>query len=388
MDNRKVYQLAFANFLCALGGGAVLGHATKLVTVGEKPIGSIFAFFIGTTIGLILMEIGAKYFSEKAPRWYSLLTCLCSLLILCLFFFSSNGKLAGGLGICALLVLSFRFCFWFLSRIFRTNVASSAPQLLPLFEGSYVVGSILGLFIFGLVFKGQLGIHEILIFDIICSFVAFVIDYPVLEQEKLTESSDVGLLKSLCTFNVFRPLAMFCLISVGVQVCLFHLSKFWNNGLILIVGFYSGMALASVVVGKFKIESRGFFSVLQWGGASYQISFWVFSLILVLFALSFYFSNEYLVTNSIGMFFVSLFFAFIYEVFALGLVQNISMQSREIGFVNPVARSYAIMAFSSAIAIAGYIALDLKVSQVFLVSLVMLSLSFLINMFQKKKEVL
>ena len=57
MDNRKVYQLAFANFLCALGGGAVLGHATKLVTVGEKPIGSIFAFFIGTTIGLILMEI-------------------------------------------------------------------------------------------------------------------------------------------------------------------------------------------------------------------------------------------------------------------------------------------------------------------------------------------
>ncbi|MEC9283370.1 MAG: hypothetical protein VX642_11700 [Bdellovibrionota bacterium] len=385
MNNKKVYQLAFANFLCALGGGAVLGHATKLVTIGGKPVGSIFAFFIGTTLGLILMEMAAKYFSEKAPCWYSLLTCLCSLLILSLFYFSSSVELAGVLGICALIALSFRFCFWFLSRIYRSNVASSAPQLLPLFEGSYVVGSILGLFIFGIVFKRDIGIHGILAFDIVCALIAFGIDYPVLEQEKADETSGIGLLQSLSAFEIFRPLAMFCLISVGVQVCLFHLSKFWSNGLILIVGFYSGMALASVFVAKLKIESPGFFSVLQWRGNSYQISFWVFSLSLILFGLSFYFSNEYLAANSVGMFFVSLLFAFLYEVFALGLVQNISTRSRELGFVNPVARSYAIMAFSSAIAIASYIALDLELSSVFVVSITMLCLSLLINLFEKKR---
>ena len=384
MTEKKIYQLAFANFLCAFGGGAVLGQATKLVLIAGKPVGSIFAFFIGTTIGLFLMEIVAAKFSEKAPRWYSLWTLFCSLGIYSLLQMSPEGTLEGVLGVIALGVLSFRFCFWFLSRIFRSNIASSAPRLLPLFEGSYVGGSILGLLLFGIVFKQDIGINEILFLDVFCSFLAFVIDYPALKQEKSLQGKQGNFFKSLLSREIYPPLFMFCLISIGVQVCLFQLSKFWKNGLVLIIGFYSGMALASVLVAKLKIESKENFSFFKFRGRKFKIGFISMSCFLLFFVTLFYISQNFLAESALGMFLMSLLFAMVYEVFALALVQNISTRSRNIGFINPVARSYAIMALCSAVAIAFYIGFDLSASQIFYISIFLLGFSFTLNFVDRK----
>lgn len=380
-SRNSILLLASANLISAFGGGSVLGKATNLVSIGGNSIGSIFAFFAGTTLGLLLLEIIQKNFSVRAPKWISLYGSLSSLLLIGLYH--SNKIDQDFFAVFFLFILVLRFCFWFLSRIYRSNVASSHPRLLPLFEGSYVAGSVLGILFFSFILK-NISILDVLIIDFCTQCVSFVVDYRYLYQQKQEPSKAISNLKAYK--KIWPYLGAFCLISIACQVSLFQTAKLVPSGVLLIAAFYVGMLIASIVSAKWdtSYSNRGSNSFLIFEGLR-SISLKNIILLLSLNGLALYLA----ITKKESIWFLvflAILFSVIYELFALGLARKISEESNKIGFPNSIAKTYAIMAFSAAISICIFIGFEAKVELIGLTALTCFTTSFLILKTQHMKN--
>lgn len=374
ISKRSIILLAIANLLSALGGGSVLGKAKDIIQVDGRPVGSIIAFFIGTTFGLVLIGWIQKYLSERAPKWISLLGAICTALLI--FVYSSYPTTELFVATLVLLILCFRFCFWFLARIYRANLASAQPKLLPLFEGSYVSGSILGLILFAYTFRG-LSLIDILWIDFVTQMLSFFIDFTRLSQEKTSVSEKQT--RSPSTKSLRPYILVFCLISIGTQVSLFQISKFSSAGVLLIVAFYIGMVLASIVSSirdvRFYFSSRltPLIEISKIGSISYVSILFTLALLFFLF---FKVSSK---ESWVGLsFLVSVALSFIYELLALALAQKIAEEAKQISYKNAIAKTYAIMALTAAIAIGGFIAFDASLQEISVCSLICFFASYFV----------
>ncbi|MFK8139415.1 MAG: hypothetical protein AB8E15_13730 [Bdellovibrionales bacterium] len=381
ISRQAVSVLAISNFISAFGGGSILGKASGILSIFGISVGSIFAFFVGTILGLFLLDLIQKKFSESAPKWMSLLGGICSLILIAIFQldqFDSNV-----ISIFFLMVLCLRFCFWFLARIYRSNMASSNKNLLPIFEGSYVLGTICGILVFSFAGSG-LSLLTILIVDLITQLISFLFDKKILIQEKLAKKN----IKVSANKKMVLLISIFCLISIACQVSLFQISKLVPSGYLLIVVFYIGMFAATIISLK-KTPTLNFSnsSVSLLISKSTQLPTVLVIGILILLCLLLV---ALLQQTSMLIFTLLLSFLLstVYEILALGIVSEISKVASESSYPNGIAKSYSIMAISAAFAIFIFIVFDLSIFTILSVSICSLVISAIIFHILKNNHIL
>lgn len=170
---KRYYLLAFANFLAALGGGAILSSGFKSLK-DSFPNGPIVAFFIGIAIGLCFQLLVSPRWSKTIAPWFSVGVGPLSLILAWLFNAYADGEaLRGGAAFFFVALLSVRFGLWFFSRALRAQAAGRRRQGVALIELGYYSGMVLGL-VFQESFK--YGMFAALLIDSVLQPLAGLID--------------------------------------------------------------------------------------------------------------------------------------------------------------------------------------------------------------------
>jgi hypothetical protein len=186
---KRYYFLAFANFLSAIGGGAILSSAAP--TLPDFTKGAIVAFLIGAVIGLFFQVLVPERWSRHMGPWFSVGVGPTSLLLAWLIkAYADNETLRGAAAYSFVALLSVRFGLWFFSRALRAQTAGSRRQGIALIELGYYSGMV-----FGLIVQGRLeyGMLTALLIDAILQPVAGLIDLANADGRKAPESTMVDL---------------------------------------------------------------------------------------------------------------------------------------------------------------------------------------------------
>jgi hypothetical protein len=362
-NQRKYYLFTLSNFISAFGGGMVLSKCINIIKDGMFQGSSVFAFFIGTALGLVFLQLIPKKMAKNAGRWFATCGGVASLFLLLLFNnFAIDESLYGFAATLFFTVLCIRFGFWFYSRVLRASEAAGYQQNIAWLELGYSCGTILGLVIWQLA-NLEISISTVLVIDALVQFFSGSLDYLCAVKEPLQASNakikndTLTLKKQSNPLNwCWRLTIAVMLLTVGVQVIIFalahqslaHLSSY------MIATFYLGTTASAFTYKKLKIA-------LDWsykndvGHATihlhrYKVNFTAFNLLsailvcLAIIAAFFYSSTLYIIL------FLSIFSAsLIYEISTLAIMDRIGLEEKSANQSGMVIRAYGLMGIGAAV---------------------------------------
>jgi hypothetical protein len=248
----KYYFYSFSNFIAALGGGIILGKGVGII---EQPVlqgGSILAFFVGTMLGLVFLQLIPKSMSRVVGRSLSILASLTALMLLYTYnVYSIDEKLVDIPAIVFFALLCVRFGFWFYSRVLRASLAAAQKQKIAWVELGYFFGMILGLVIWAII-GIEVSIATALIMDALLQFSAGIIDLFLSSSVLAPTRSASDRLLVTSKPSVSRYLtSSIVLLTIGIQVVVFSLAhQVGINFTPLILAFYYLGAAASAIMCK------------------------------------------------------------------------------------------------------------------------------------------
>ena len=348
---------AFANFITAFGGGSVLGKAIGLIQLPFIHAGSLVAFFVGTVLGIYFLFWGFKKLKRNKEILGAFLGALCSFLMLLILWISPlhNGVLSGWIGFLFFTLLSFRFCFWFLTRILRSDRLSVlSPKAIPLIEGFFHLGTIvsLGSLSIGWV---SLGLVGTLILDLLTQLLGGLLDIliqsrtqtvPVSQAEPPTKNTTE--FKAIAT-----SVSVFTLVTVVIQVFIFHVSHLvpQSVGLVILGCFYAGLAAAGLLSAygevRFVDSKRGFGNLAFGANSRFLISNLYLLFFLMIAILSFFLSARWEAWTMTTV--AALLASFVYEIFCFGLLHRIQTNAERTSVDRPIAKAFSVMALGACV---------------------------------------
>lgn len=362
-NSLRYYLFSFSNLIAAFGGGAVLGKCVGIIKDGVFHGSSIFAFFVGTVLGLAFLQLIPKNIAKNAGRWFAICGGISSLFLF-LFFdnFSVNGVLSGIPASLFFVVLSIRFGFWFYSRVLRASEAAGYKRSIAWVELGYYFGIILGLIIWQFI-NFPIGILLVLFIDAMVQFLAGFLDYLCATKQSL--QIETANLTNLTHNTVnsdgklgwcWRLAISVMLLTIGIQVVTFslaHMSLTYSSSYILAV-FYFGVAIAASVYKKLKVS-------LEWNNKNnigyaaiklnkMRINFLIMNIIPAFFlfpAITIEFFYQIRLSN---LLYVAIFLsAFFYELVTLAILDRIGLEEKSLNQSGMVIRAYGLMGVGAAI---------------------------------------
>jgi len=252
-----VPTFAIANFLSALGGGALLSQLMGLLKDVPMLKGdSLLAYLLGTTVGLIVMKSVKQnqllnYFTK-----FSLASAIASIFLAILL--KTNFYLVTTNTYFAFFffgVLVIRFTFWFLARIIRMDIVAGDVKQLAWTEFAYSAGIILGL----LIWPSWLNVFQILMIDIAAQTLAAVLDIIFVKTSENSATASEEAANQKMPKHIFIMFAGFIVcITIATQIVEFGFAALspdlFNNGkkfgtYIVAVG-YIGAAVGAWILAK------------------------------------------------------------------------------------------------------------------------------------------
>lgn len=379
-SNRNYYLSSISNLLAAIGGGTILGKGVNVINNPFFQGGSILAFFVGTVFGLIFLQTIPKKISDLIARFFSILAGLISLILLFIFVnYSNNNQLMNNSAIVFFILLCIRFGFWFYSRVLRASSVAGYQQNIAWVELGYYSGMI-----GGLVFWNILNLNVImstaLIIDAFLQFSAGIIDlYVKYQASKITQkntnniSTDYSTIKKIIHPAWYWNVALaVILITVGAQVIIFSLahkvSTFFSPYILAV--FYFGVSLAAYVYKLLQIEmsykEKNFKTypifLLHYKNNKVELSislvtmFLTLSILLVIIGIVNLHWGIEIFSFPLGLKGISILIfvavaAFIYELFALALLDRIGLEERISNQSGYVMRTYGYMGMGAALSL-------------------------------------
>lgn len=360
----KDHLLSLANFIAAFGGGTILGKAIKVLDNPYLHDGSILAFFVGITFGLMFLQIIPKSSAKLFSRWFSIGGGMTSIILLLIFKeHAYNNVLSGISAVVFFLFLSLRFGLWFFSRAIRASSVARQNQSIAWVELGYYSGMILGLILWkctGI----DINLATALIIDASLQFAAGMMDLRGYKLATPTPeitnalNENISFAKSYSSkLGIKLGLAVIFL-TVGIQVIILSLTHQFSEYLSswIIATFYFGAAIAAYVSKKLKIQlkwintrNKSTCGTLYFGNGVniYKIS----SInIGILSALSVG-ATILITTNHLEIWLLVFTFlsAFFYEILALALLDKIGHEEQLSNRPGMLIRTYGLMGTSAAV---------------------------------------
>lgn len=369
--------LSAANFLAALGAGLIIGQAKEFGRPGKV----LETFFIGATLGLLLFfYLRSKWASRinLFGAWCSiaggLLSLVAATVLIAELRFTPREFLTGKT---LFVLLSLRFCVWFLARVLRPDIVAGRQQKIAWVELSYYLGLVSGLLatigIERWITRGPIWIvTAVFIVDGVLQLIAGSVDLMGLRVLSKKSSRPVGTTEVPQPYNVgwyARMVTAVVALTVGTQavtvalidvISLPHGAKPHATRLVFTV-FYLSVASASIFYGRKKMN-------LEWPSATQKIARFAsifvgegahrvripFTLIssigTAVLALALYLSVSGVrrVTGPSNAKAVMLLLfiagaAFIYEILALGILDHIGAETKKLNRNGMVALAYCFM---------------------------------------------
>lgn len=371
-ETLRYYLFAFSNFLAAFGGGMILGKGVRIINNPLLQNGSIMAFFIGTVLGLILLQAIPKKLSELFARWFSIGGGFASLTLLTIFEnYSFNGKLTGIAAVIFFILLSIRFGFWFYSRVLRASNVAGQQQRIAWVELGYYSGMIFGLIIWKFI-DINFSIVSALLMDAILQFSAGIIDLYTTQTVHQEQKTNAALLtrfnnqqhKKILEWKLTSA-AVF--LTVGIQVVIFSLTHYVSDYLsaYILASFYFGASMAAVFCKKFKIQlawtsvtnNHSSFAIIysEKNGMKKEISIILLGILSACCVAATVIGTNYSPLNLISREALVLTFifcsAFFYEILALAILDRIGLEEQLSNHHGMVVRTYGMMGISAALSL-------------------------------------
>lgn len=265
----RYYLLAFANFLAAVGGGAILSSAFGSLK-GSLPDGPYVAFFVGITLGLVFQLLVPPRLSARTAPWFSVAVGPVSLALAWLFVTHSDRELLNGpAAYVFVIVLSVRFGLWFFSRALRAQTAGRKSQGVALIELGYFSGMVLGLVAQA---RWQYGMLPALLADALLQPLAGFIDIinadgreaPAGDAAEPARSAEVPAVVDVAPAErgwYWRLTAAVVCLTVGFQGVTFSIDHHDDSlGPYVMACFYGGVALSALFCMSFQLR-------FDWGEA-------------------------------------------------------------------------------------------------------------------------
>lgn len=364
------YLFSISNLFAAFGGGLILGKGTDVINYPSLQGGSILAFFIGTIIGLLFLQLIPNKISKFIANFFSIGGGFTSLILFYIYQnYSFIGKMDGTSALIFFLLLSVRFGLWFYSRVMRASIASGNQQSIAWVEFGYYIGMVLGLIIWKFI-NINIGLSAALIIDAIFQFLAGTLDLKSFKvnngfldkSENKTQNDDNNNETTLYSSKWCWKLSFSVVfITVGVQVIIFNMAHNVTGefGSYILATFYFGVAVAAFICNKFKI-------CISWGNKNnlatittnkkesnqFNFLFFIFILTVSVSAVLYKINLNILINN---VFFNNLFIctfvfisAFIYEIISLSLLDRIGYEEKKLGKSDVVMKTYGLMGLSAA----------------------------------------
>jgi hypothetical protein len=279
---KRYYLLAFANFLAAIGGGAILSSGHESLKDSSLHNGPIVAFFVGTLIGLVFQLLVSERRSRSIAPWFSVAVGPASLMLAWFFkVYAVDERLRGAAAFFFVALLSVRYALWFFSRAMRAQTAGSTKHGIALIELGYYSGMVFGLVVQEVEKYGML---TALLVDAMLLPAAGLIDLANANGRKASENApsdsreaegsphkDSGVrIVAKVPFDsswYWRLTAAVVCLTIGFQAVAFSLNH-QDEGLsstYVFACFYSGVALAALFCKAFQIE-------FDWGAPNGKVT--------------------------------------------------------------------------------------------------------------------
>lgn len=359
----RYYLFSFSNLIAAFGGGTILGKCVGIIKDGVFQGSSIFAFFVGTVLGLAFLQMIPKKIAKNAGQWFAFCGGISSFVLFLIFEKCSvEGALTGISGILFFSVLSIRFGFWFYSRVLRASEAAGYKRRIAWVELGYYSGIILGLIIWQFI-SLPISISSILLIDTCVQFLAGFLDYLCATKQSLQSEIACDKNSVLDNYNnkskiswCWRLAISIMLLTIGVQVVTFslaHLSSTQSSSYILAV-FYFGVAIAASVYKNLRVslewDNKNNFSYATIKFNQSRVNFLAINILpaLLLFLaviIAFFYQKKLLNIMYLAIFLS----AFIYEILALAILDRIGLEEKSLNQSGMVIRAYGLMGIGAAI---------------------------------------
>lgn len=354
------FFFSFANLIAAFGGGLILGKGIGVLNSPYLQGDSILAFFIGTIIGLVFLQVIPKKWSTAFAKYFSVSCGITSLILFYLYeSYAQNGQLSGSIALVFFLLLSVRFGFWFFSRVMRASAAVSSQHSVAWAELGYYSGMVLGLIIWKFL-NINLELGAALIVDACLQCVAGILDFKshVVNENSANKSTE---LKETYLGNRSqrRNLLQWCwklstavvALTIAVQVTLFSASHFTSQSVSswIIATFYAGVAAGAFFCSTFKlyIHWENDTCMAYVSSKTKQRVKLAYLLLIPLFSVA-YVVNSY--TTSIYQTCVFVFIAaFVYEVISIVLLDRIGLEEKLLNSSGMIMKTYGLLSIGAAI---------------------------------------
>jgi hypothetical protein len=370
------YLFALSNFIASFGGGTILGKSVKVINSSYFQDGSILAFFIGITFGLVLLQLIPKAMFHRLSRWFPIGGGTASVILLYIFInYADDGMISGISSLLFILFLSIRFGFWFFSRANRAANVAGQEQSIAWVELGYYLGMVLGL-IFWNCIEVDVLLTTALILDVILQFISGLIDLQV-NNMIIVDKKEYAVINSTIDVHVdskrgqaWRLASAVVFLTIAVQVIILSLTHQFNQVFSswIIAIFYLGAAIAAVVTKKCKIQflwdnvksdnAKYAMICLEKAGKKYNINVIVFSILAAFFVALSVCGYVWLQNSGINLsmstedflFLYAIFCAaFFYEILALAILDRIGIEEKRSKNQGVVIRTYGMMGASAAI---------------------------------------
>ncbi|MFC3908555.1 hypothetical protein ACFORL_05630 [Legionella dresdenensis] len=256
----RYYLFSISNLIAAFGGGLILGKATDVIKTPYLHGGSILAFFVGTILGLLFIQLLPKKLSKTIAPSFSVGCSLVSVILFYVYYnYSQNHYLSGYPSVIFFILLTLRFTFWFYSRVKRASESSGYQQSIAWVEFGYYAGMVLGL-IFWKILNLDVSLEMALLIDAAFQFIAGSID--IYSFSLKTRPANISASPAQ-TVKVEQFSSDWCsrlsksviFLTVGVQVVIFSAAHYLSQTIstYLLATFYFGVAVAAFVCNRYKV---------------------------------------------------------------------------------------------------------------------------------------
>lgn len=367
------YLYAFSNLIAAFGGGMILGKGIGIIDNPYLQGGSLSAFFLGTVLGLLLLQFIPKKISNHFARYFSICGGIASLILIAIFEkYSVNQKMMGISSLFFFVFLSIRFSFWFYSRVLRASHSAGYKQRIAWVELGYYVGMICGLIIWS--YLGiEFGMITALLIDAVLQVVAGLVDLCANDMILLSVSNEIAPVAQAISIHPkkenawgWRLTFAVALLTIGVQIIIFslthHMTGYYTS--YILASFYLGAAVSAFTCKKLKVQlgwklgsdnrvgRATIFS--EKTGSKVQISSVVVGLLVSFFVTMTLLVASWIVDHqhdgvasmSVAsfLFLICIFLsAFFYEMLALVILDRIGLEDKRHDGRSPVVRAYGLM---------------------------------------------
>lgn len=356
----RYYMFSVSNLMAAFGGGLILGKCSKIINIPFLQGGSILAFFIGTILGLIFLQVIPKRLSQSIAQTFSISAGITSLILFYIYqHYASDDKLTGLVAIIFFLVLSIRFGFWFYSRVMRASITSSQQKSIAWVEFGYYIGMVLGLVIWKIL-GINIALSSALIIDAVCQIIAGIMDLKsyaikVDSGDQTPESNLPSFSKGtqLSSLWCWRMASAVIFITIGIQVVIFNMAHYTTEvySTYILATFYSGVALAAYLSNRYKIylswDKRKDTAYILVKNSKIKSSF----LCLILLSALALFMVIYSI-HSLLMLCVFVFIAaIIFEILSIALLDRLGLEEKQLDKSGMIMRTYGLMGLGAAISL-------------------------------------